>query len=99
MKGINMIKIIAKILVKDDAIEQFQKEAGELIEKSRAEEGNVSYTLNQNVDDPCEHVFMEIWKDDEAIQKHNASEHFTGIFPKLAALAKEDPVVDLYKEI
>ena len=94
-----MIKIIAKILVKEEAIEKFQKEAQELIEKSRAEEGNVTYTLNQNISNPSEHVFMEIWKDEEAIKKHNASEHFTGIFPKLAALAKEDPAVDLYKEI
>ena len=94
-----MIKIIAKILVKEDAIEQFQKEAEELIERSRAEEGNVAYTLNQNIKEPSEHVFMEIWKDDDAIQKHNSSEHFTSIFPKLSALAKEDPVVDLYKEI
>ena len=94
-----MIKILAKIIVKDDCIEEFQKTAAQLVEKSRAEEGNVSYALNQNIKRPCEHVFMEVWKDEEAINKHNASEHFTGIFPKLAQMAKEDPEVELYKEV
>ncbi len=94
-----MIKILAKIVVKEDRIEQFHNTAAELVEKSRAEEGNVAYTLNQNIKDPAEHMFMEVWKDEDAINEHNASEHFTGIFPKLAEMAKEEPVVELYREV
>lgn len=94
-----MIKIVAKIVVKEDKIPEFQETARELVERSQAEEGNISYTLNQSIQDKCQHAFIEIWKDDEAIEKHNASEHFTEILPKLGEMASEPMTVDLYKEI
>lgn len=96
-----MIKIVAKLTVREDEIGAFQGLARELVEKSRAEAGNVSYSLNQSVSDPKEHAFIEIWKDQAAIDTHNASAHFTTIFPKLAALTVADskPVVDLFTEV
>lgn len=90
---------MAKIVVKEDKIPEFQETARELVERSQAEEGNISYTLNQSIQDKCQHAFIEIWKDDEAIEKHNASEHFTEILPKLGEMASEPMTVDLYKEI
>ena len=94
-----MIKIVAKIVVQEDKIEQFQRLAAELVEKSQAEEGNVSYSLNQSIQDKCQHAFIEIWKDNDAIEKHNASEHFTTILPKLGDMASEPLTVDLYTEV
>lgn len=94
-----MIKIVAKIIVKEEKIKEFQEMARELVEKSQAEEGNVSYTLNQSTQDKCQHAFIEIWKDDEAIEKHNASEHFTTILPKLGEMASEPLTVDIYTEV
>lgn len=94
-----MIKIVAKIVVKEDKIPEFQETARELVERSQAEEGNISYTLNQSIQNKCQHAFIEIWKDDEAIEKHNASEHFTVILPKLGEMASEPMSVDLYREV
>ena len=73
--------------------------AEDLIEKSRAEEGNILYSLNVNLKDPHSLAFVEFWKDQDAIKEHKASEHFTEAFPKLAALCDQDPVVDLYAEL
>ena len=36
-----MIKIVARMIIKEECIEAFHKAAAELIAKSRAEEGNV----------------------------------------------------------
>ncbi len=94
-----MIKIVANVTVKEDKIQEFHELARELVEKSRAEEGNVSYSLNRNINDKCRHAFIEIWKDDDAIQKHNASEHFTRLLPALGELASEPMTVDLYSEV
>ncbi len=94
-----MIKIVAKAVVKEEKIEEFQKVASELVEKSQAEEGNVSYSLNQNISDSCRHAFIEIWKDQDAIDKHNASEHFTTLIPKLVEMCSEDLDIELYAEI
>ena len=94
-----MIKIVAKMHVKVGEVNNFKALAEDLIAKSRAEEGNILYTLNVNLKDPQSLAFVEFWKDQDAINEHNASEHFTGAFPKLAALYDQDPVVDLYAEL
>ena len=43
---------------------------------SRAEEGNISYDLHQEIGKPNRFVFVESWKSQAAIDEHNASEHF-----------------------
>ena len=48
-----MIKIVAKMFVKPECVEDFKAQAKELVQKSAAEEGNVSYTLNGSTSDPC----------------------------------------------
>ena len=94
-----MLKIVAKMVVREDAVGEFQSLAKEIVEKSRAEAGNVSYSLNQSTADPKVHTFIEVWKDQAAIDTHNATPHFTGIFPKLAALTEGDPAVDVFTEV
>lgn len=94
-----MIKIVAKMVVREDAIGQFHELARELVEKSRAEEGNISYSLNQRTADQKLHAFIEIWKDHAAIDAHNQTEHFTTILPKLAELTTEPQPVDLFTEV
>ena len=47
-----MIKITAKSTVKAGARDQFIATARELVEKSRAEAGNISYHLYEDMDDP-----------------------------------------------
>ena len=94
-----MIKIVAKMVVREDAINSFHALAQELVEKSRAEEGNISYSLNQSITDSKVHAFIEIWKDQAAIDSHNKTEHFTSILPKLAELTTEPQPVDLFTEV
>ena len=91
-----MIKIVAKMVVREDAIGQFHELAKELVEKSRAEEGNISYSLNQSTADRKLHAFIEIWKDQAAIDAHNQTEHFTTILPELTT---EPQPVDLFTEV
>ena len=94
-----MIKIIARRVVRPGNIEQYEALARELVEKSQAEAGNVSYTLNKSIADPRVHTFIEIWKDQAAIDAHNASEHFTRLVPRLGALVEQADPVELYTEL
>ena len=94
-----MIKIIARRVVRAENIEQYEALARELVEKSQAEAGNVSYTLNKRIADPQVHTFIEIWKDQAAIDAHNASEHFTRLVPQLGALVEQADPVELYTEL
>lgn len=93
-----MIKIVARTIVKEGMEEQYKAMAEELVRGSAAEEGNITYTLNQDIQNPRSFAMIEIWKDKEAIALHNASEHFTTIVPKLNELA-EEKAVNLYQEV
>ena len=94
-----MIKIIAKLMIAEDKIDSFKAAATELVTKSRAEEGNVFYTLNASTSNPCQMAFVECWKDQNTIDFHNATEHFTGILPKLVDMCTEAPVIESFEEI
>ena len=94
-----MIKIVAKMLVKADKVEAFKATAKELVEKSRAEAGNVFYSLNVSTSNPQLLAFIECWKDQEAIDLHNATEHFTSILPKLGEYCEEGQPVELFTEV
>lgn len=94
-----MIKIVARQVIRKDCMEQYRALTKELVEKSCAEAGNVTYTSNQSLSDERVHCFIEIWKDQEAIDIHNASEHFQRIVPQLAELFDEPETVELYSEV
>ena len=86
-----MIKIIADFKVKEDSAEKFMELA--------KEEGNISYHLHENIKDNNQFTFVEEWKDKDAIESHNNSEHFTRIIPEIGALLAEKPVIKIYKEV
>lgn len=94
-----MIKIVADNFVQEDAVQTFIELAAELVKKSRKEEGNISYSLYEDLSDPSHLTFVEEWKDSDAIRAHNASEHFTKIFPKLGALCVQESIINTYKEV
>ncbi len=94
-----MIKIVAKNYVKPEYVQEFKDTAKELIEKSRAEEGNIFYTLNVSKKDPNTLVFIENWKDQAAVDFHNKTDHFTNIVPKLHQMCNKEGDVELFDEI
>ena len=94
-----MIKIVAQMNVKKECIDDFVKMAKELEAKSREEEGNVSYTLNKKVGSENVFAFLEVWKDNAAVEFHNATEHFTTYFPKLQEMCSEEGEVALFEEV
>ena len=93
-----MIKIVSKNLIKEDKVEEFKKLMKELVEKSAAEEGNIHYSLNVSRDNPRMFTFVEFWRDQEAIDKHNATEHFRRLVPMMRDM-REDSVLDIFTEV
>lgn len=82
-----MLKLIASNHIRKDALAEFLPLAKELIAKSRAEEGSISYTVNVSLDNSRLFTFVEVWKDQPAFDTHSQSEHFTRIFPKVSELS------------
>ena len=71
-----MITIVAKAIVKEGQREEFIKVVQPMIAGSQAEEGNISYNLFGDMDNPNVLTFIEQWKDMEAIDIHNNAKHF-----------------------
>jgi len=49
--------------------------------------------------DPAVFAFIECWKDQAAIDFHNATPHFTGLVPRMGVLYAESYPVELYEEM
>ena len=94
-----MIHILASFKVKNDKLSDFIKLCNELIEESRKEEGCVSYHLQQNSERENYLVFVEEWKSNEAIEKHNSSEHFTRIVPLLVEMCEDAPIIQTFDRL
>lgn len=95
-----MIKIISRNRIKEGKKEEFLSLVKELVEKSRAEEGNASYGLWEDKKDPNVLTFVEDWRDQAAIDLHNATEHFVRIVPQMRELiVAEDKELRLYSQV
>lgn len=94
-----MIKIIAKTTVPTGNQESFIKLVQPLVAASQAEAGNIFYNLHRSQARPEEFVFLEAWKDQNVIDLHNASAHFTTVLPQLASLCSTEMTIDLYDVI
>lgn len=92
-----MITIVAKRIVKADKIAEFIAMVEPLINESRKENGCISYSLFQDINNANILTFIEEWESEEAIKLHNSSTHFTTIVPKLADYREAPPEVTLYK--
>lgn len=93
------IVLVARLKVKDDAIEEAKQAALAIVADSRAEEGNINYDIHQAVDDPTVFVWHETWKNKAAIDEHFETEFFKGFFAKVETFAAEPPQITLTKMI
>jgi len=94
-----MITIVAKNLIKQEKIEEFKALAGNLINESRKEKGNVSYNLYQDANNCKVLTFIEEWENQDAINIHNNSKHFTSIVPKFGEFKESTPEINLYNMV
>lgn len=98
-RGNAMITIVAKNIIKPGKNKEFIRLAEELVQASRIESGCIKYALYEDTQNPSILTFLEIWESDDAIKKHNASNHFTEIVPKLIECCDSSSSVNLYREI
>ncbi len=84
-----MIRLNAFFELKDGVtVEQLTAISNELVEKSRADEGNKGYDLYQSTTLPQVFMFCESWENDECLEKHSKAPHFTKAVPQIEKLTK-----------
>lgn len=95
-----MKKVIrAKISINPEKVDAFIEATKSLVELSRAEEGNISYTLYQDPSDKTQFIFFEEWKDQAAIDFHFNTDHFKSFNSTVGEYAAAPAVVNIYDVI
>ena len=91
------IVLIARLKVREDAVEQARQAALEIVADSRAEAGCVNYDVHQAIDDPTVFIWHETWADKAAIDEHFETDFFKKFSAKVEKLAVEPPQITLTK--
>lgn len=93
------LSVVAKIKVKDGQQAAFEAVATKLAAAVNANEpGCLLYTLNKG-DDPTTYVFLERYKDEDAVKAHRASDHFRSLGREMGAFMDGPPDVVRMTEV
>jgi quinol monooxygenase YgiN len=93
------ISVVATIKAKAGQEASFEAAARKLVAAVNANEpGCLLYTLNRG-DDPGVFVFMERYRDADAVQAHRASEHFRTLGREMGAFMDGPPDVRRLTEL
>lgn len=91
-----MIGVIATLRIKAGKADEFESVFAKLADQVRANEpGNLAYQLCRSRAEPDTYKVLEIYRDDEALEAHRASEHFRSAGPGLGAVLDGRPDVEL----
>ena len=94
-----MITIVAKCTARAESTRDLEKLALDLVRASRSEAGNVSYDFYADLAEPAKFTFIEVWKDQAAIESHNATPHFQGFVEKAGPLFAGPLEIGLYRKL
>ncbi len=88
-------KVIARLFIKKDSFNVFKKYADELIQKSKNEPGCLVYHLLQDVFKEDEFVFIEEYKNGDALDAHFKSLYLNRFINDIQALQSKEMIVEI----
>lgn len=93
------MKVIARKIIQEGTMEKALKLYDELVTLSRLEKGCISYELYQDKSNPLLLAVFEEWENQDALDKHTKSEHFTRIVPLLNEFTAERLDFTMYDKL
>ena len=91
-----MIAVIATLRVKNGKAQEFESLFGQLAAQVRANEsGNLIYQLCRSRTETDTYKVLEIYRDEEALEAHRASDHFRSAGPGLGIVLAGRPELEL----
>lgn len=94
-----MIKVVAKVMIKEGMVDEFVEAAKTLVAASQKEEGNIYYTLNVSVDNPRAFAILECWESMEILGTHMKTEHFQAASAVMGKVAEGEMAIELFTEV
>jgi quinol monooxygenase YgiN len=78
-----MVKVIVKMILKENQINDLKTLVPELVAETRKESGCIQYQLIQDRDNNNIFFFVEEWDSSSSLEKHMNSPHFHRAMPRL----------------
>ena len=91
-----MIGIVATLKIQEGKAAEFEAAFKEAMAAVRANEpGNIVYQVVKSRTDPNTYKVLELYKDQDAIAAHSASDHYKALGPKLGPCLAGRPEIEL----
>lgn len=72
----SIVTVVAKLVVKEDAVQTVKAELLKLIEPTRQEKGCIEYRLHQDNAAPNIFIFYENWENMASLEQHLNTTHY-----------------------
>jgi quinol monooxygenase YgiN len=94
-----MIRVVAKHFIKKNKVDEILKIYKILVDKSRNDEGCISYELFQDIKDECILTIIEQWENKKALDNHLSDCDFKVLISKTSDLLEKKTEINIYKQI
>lgn len=91
-----MTVLIAHTRVKPELLEQAIADSIANRDASNQEPGCIEFGIFQQPDDPCHIIFVEKWRDREALEEHFGTPHFAAFVQAAGTWLESAPNGDIY---
>ena len=85
----SLVTVVAKLVVKEDAVETVRAELLKLIEPTQQEVGCIEYRLHQDNNDTNVFIFYENWENLACLEQHIATPHYSNYIAAVDGLIEE----------
>ncbi|MCL2492963.1 MAG: antibiotic biosynthesis monooxygenase [Clostridiales bacterium] len=94
------VAVVCKEKIKEGQKEAFLAHMQEMIRLTHEEDGCIAYNLYEPKNDPdADLVMIEMWENQEALDRHMASEHFQRLVPSGDVYKTEPTVIRIYERL
>ncbi|NWK85237.1 antibiotic biosynthesis monooxygenase [Staphylococcus sp. GSSP0090] len=90
-----MITINAIMKINSEYRDSYLALVGPLVDAVNNEDGSLYYAHFEKTDEPNTFAFIEQYKDEQAIEAHNNSEHFQQFFSEVKQYLVEEPEINV----
>lgn len=94
-----MISVIAKLTLQRGKKEEAMEAIEELMDGVAREEGTLYYSVNVDENYPDVLIFMERYRDMDALKAHGSSPHFQAFMEKIPDFAEGQPEINVLTEL
>lgn len=92
-----MYIITAKLTAKPECKDPLMALARDLVNHSREEQGCISYTMYTETMQENKLLFLEEWRDRQAIDQHFETPHFKTFVAGIGDLISDEPIISIHE--